>query len=86
MRFFFVKLRINEKYYTQLLQDANMWHLVSGAIKCHVETETVDVKGKYNATLIQYEKQRDYTLEIDAGKIRDAFFKTDLPVKILVKE
>ena len=86
MRFFFVKLHITEKYYTQLLQDSNMWHLVSGAIKCRVETDTVDVKGKYNATLIQFEKQRDYTLEIDAGKVRDAFFKTDLPVKILIKE
>ena len=57
-----------------------MWYLISGAIKCHVETETVD------ATLIRFEKQRDYTLEIDAGKIRDVFFKTDLPVKISIKE
>lgn len=86
VHFFFEKLRISEKYYAQLLQDANMWHLIGGAIKCHVETDTFDVKGGRDVTLMSFDKKRDYTLEIDAVKIRNMFFKTDLPVKIIIKE
>ena len=86
MRFFFEKLRISEKYYTQLLQHANMWHSISGAIKFHVETDTFDAKDGHGVTLMSFDKKRDYTLEIDAVKIRNMFFKTDLPVKIIIKE
>ena len=86
MRFFFVKLRIDEKYYTQLLQDANMWFLISGAITLKQKEEIVDVKGREGMVLMQFTTSMTNIVEIDANKIRKTFFKGCAPVKVIITE
>ena len=86
VHFFVEKLRLSEKEYLAIKNDSNMWIRVSDAFVCRVDNEDVEAKDSYGIVLLRFTKSSTYCLTIDTNKIKKAFFKDDVPVKISVTE
>ena len=86
MRFFFVKLHISEKEYLAIKNCSDMWLRVSDAFRCCVDNDDVEAKDSFGNVLLRFTKASTYSLTIDANKIRKAFFKDGVPVKVSVVE
>ena len=84
--FFFEKLRLSEKEYLAIKNNSNMWIRVEDAFVCRVDNEDVDAKDSDGIVWLGITKSSTYHLTIDVDKIRKAFFKDNVPVKISVTE
>ena len=86
MRFFFVKLHISEKEYLAIKNYSDMWLRVSDAFIYCVDNDYGEAKDNSGNVLLRFTKSSTYSLTIDANKIRKAFFKDGVPVKVSVVE
>lgn len=63
-----------------------MWLKVSDAFRYHVDNDDVEAKDNFGNVLLRFTKSSTYSLTIDADKIRKAFFKDGVPVRISITE
>ena len=84
VHFFVEKLRLSEKEYLAIKNYSSMWIKVSDAFIYQVDNDYGEAKDNRGNVLLRFKKSSTYCLTIDTNKIKKAFFKDDVPVKISV--